>query len=266
MKRHLISPLLAGLLPLAALAQGPLPAPTGSPGPTMKSLDQIDAHVTQAGEKRIPISAIPIDISKAGSYYLTQNLVGPAPGITAKVSGVTIDLNGFTISGPGKGVAGAGSGIVGLDDTVVRNGRISDFGDDGVRLGGACVLENLDIVNIGGACINVGEQARVRNCRVGAGTQGIVVGLSSIIDSCTSIGNSGASPSSGILMGPYGTISNSISSYNTGDGISASSGDAVTNCVVANNTGGGNCGSNWLQGERVHFQVEQGNWNQSGNG
>ena len=235
MNTYQFSALLAALLlPVSALAQGPLPPP-GAPGPTMKTLDQIDAKL----EKRIPISSIPFDITKPGSYYLTQNLSGAAPGITAKVSGVTIDLNGFTITGPGKGLAGTGSGIVGLDDTVVRNGRISDFGDDGVRVGGACVVENLDIVNIGGACINAGEQARVRNCRVGAGAQGIVVGLSSIIDSCTSIGNTGASPSAGIAMASYGTISNSISSYNTGDGISVGSGDAVTHCVVANNNGGG---------------------------
>jgi hypothetical protein len=201
----------------------------------MKTLDQIDAKL----DKRIPISSIPFDITKPGSYYLTQNVSGAAPGIVAKVSGVTIDLNGFTITGPGKGLPGTGSGILGLNDTVVRNGRISDFGDDGVHLGGACVLENLDIVNIGGACITVGEQSRVEHCRVGSGNLGIAVGPSSLVDACTSIGNTGASPVGGILMGSYGTISNSISSYNVGDGISVGSGNAVTNCVVANNTGGG---------------------------
>ena len=40
-------------------------------------------------------------------------------------------------------------------------------------------------------------------------------------------------------MGSFGTVSNSISSYNAGDGISVANGDGVTNCVVANNTGGG---------------------------
>src|SRR6476469_3219972 len=149
---------------LTLLGQGPLPPP-GPPGPTMKTLDQIDAKL----EKRTPISSIPFDITKPGSYYLTQNLSGAAPGITAKVSGVTIDLNGFTITGPGKGSTGTGSGIVGLDDTVVRNGRISDFGDDGIHLGAAGVVENVDVVNIGGICISAGEQSRVERCRAGAG-------------------------------------------------------------------------------------------------
>jgi hypothetical protein len=201
----------------------------------MKTLDQLDSKL----EKRIPISSIPFDITKPGSYYLTQNVSGAAPGIVAKVSGVTIDLNGFTITGPGKSLPGTGSGITGLEDTIVRNGRISDFGDDGVQLGGACVLENLDIVNIGGACITTGEQSRVLHCRVGSGNLGIAVGPSSLVDACTSIGNTGPSPAAGIVVGSFGTISNSISSYNGGDGISVANGDAVTNCVVANNTGGG---------------------------
>ena len=235
MKQHLLFALLVGLQPLTAPAQGPLPPPPGAPGPTMKSLDQLDAKL----EKRIPISSIPFDITKPGSYYLTQNVSGAAPGIVAKVSGVTIDLNGFTITGPGKNLPGTGSGIVGLNDTVVRNGRISDFGDDGVHLGGAGVMENLDIVNIGGACITAGEQSRVLHCRVGSGNLGIAIGPSSLVDSCTSIGNTGANPAAGILLGSYGTVSNSISSYNVGDGISVANGDAVTNCVAANNTGGG---------------------------
>jgi hypothetical protein len=68
---------------------------------------------------------------------------------------------------------------------------------------------------------------------------GIAVGPSSIIDSCTSIGNTAASPAAGILLGPYGTISNSVSSYNAGDGISAGSNGSLTHCVAAHNTGNG---------------------------
>lgn len=236
MNTYQLSALLAGLLlPLSALAQGPLPPP-GAPGPTMKTLDQLDAHVTQAGEKRIPISALPFDIAKPGSYYLTQDVSG-APGINVTVSGVTINLNGFSITGVGKNSSVAGSGIVGLNDTVVRNGRVSDFAGDGIRLGAAAVVENVDVANVSGVCITVGEQSHIARCRVGAGNQGIVVGLASIIDSCLSTGNVGTNP--GIQMGPFGTISNSLASYNAGDGINAGSSSAITNCVVANNTGNG---------------------------
>jgi parallel beta-helix repeat protein len=116
---------------------------------------------------------------------------------------------------------------------------VSDFVGDGIHLGAAAIIEDVDVVNVGGACIIAGEQSRVQRSRVGAGGLGITVGPSSIIDSCTSIGNTAASPYAGILMGSYGTISNSISSYNAGDGISVANGDGVTNCLVANNTGAG---------------------------
>src|SRR5882762_6905299 len=73
-------------------AQGPL-APPGAPAPTMKTLDQIDAHINSAAaEKRIDVLTLPggsvfgnptlhiIDASLGGSYYLSG-------GITVSVSG-----------------------------------------------------------------------------------------------------------------------------------------------------------------------------------
>ena len=72
------------------LAQGSL-TPPGAPGPTMKSLAQI--------ESRTPISSAPYTITTSGSYYLTTNLtVATGDAITINADGVTLDLNGFTIS------------------------------------------------------------------------------------------------------------------------------------------------------------------------
>src|SRR5260370_25281380 len=84
-----------GLLIPAALmtthglfAQGNL-NPPGAPGPTFKTLSQI--------EPRTPISSLPFTITNSGSYYVTTNLFGTrnTDVITISSNHVALDLNGF---------------------------------------------------------------------------------------------------------------------------------------------------------------------------
>ncbi len=201
-------------LAVAPVAAGSL-TPPGAPGPTMRTLDEVEA--------RIPIRPVdlPIDISEPGSYYLTGNAtLGEGDGaIDILVSNVVIDLNGFTLRGPGldaPGGGGDGQGIHCLDaattSVIVRNGTVTDWPAIGIDLHGhESVVENINAVNCSfGINIRNGD---VRNCRASYNQY------------------AGISIKTGITNG-RGTISNCVVSHNVGDGIAAFS---ASNCFVVNN-------------------------------
>jgi parallel beta-helix repeat protein len=110
------------------LAQGSL-TPAGPPGPTFKTLGQIEAGL----ERRRPVSSLPYLISEPGSYYVTTNLVGMTTnhGIMISNNNVSLDLNGFTLSG----VTGSYVGIVAyaVTNIIVRNGTVRGWGFEGVN-------------------------------------------------------------------------------------------------------------------------------------
>lgn len=109
--------------------------PPGPPAPTMKTIDQ--------AQPRIPVSTLPgsaqslFVISAPGSYYLTGDITGVSGknGIEIASNNVTLDLNGFNLLGVSGSLSGITTDLVSeVRDVIVKNGNVSAWGQDGIRL------------------------------------------------------------------------------------------------------------------------------------
>lgn len=222
-------------------AQGTL-TPPGAPAQTMKSLSQIDAHITQIGDKRIAISAAGTVINTPGSYYLTANITAAAGGngIQVAADNVTIDLNGFAIIGQGTSGTPAGIAITETHSNLcVKNGTITGFNGDGIGGSGLVGIvsssrfEHLTVTGNQADGINIKDDSDVLDCVVTKNEfEGINVGDGCRIMNCVA---SGATTGDGIQGGHHVAVESCTLAGNASDGVSVDFGGLIHNCVVRAN-------------------------------
>jgi len=191
----------------AAFGQGSL-TPPGAPGPTMKSLDQIEA--------RTPISGLPYTISSSGSYYFTTNLtaISDNDGITIAASDVTLDLNGFTLHGAGVGLGEGIQVVYSVQNLVIRNGVVDAWEGNAVD---AYTAYN----------------SQFDFLRFGSSYGGLVTGSNCVVSRCIAGGNSNI----GIEVGASSVVKDCIANANNGDGIYGNGDNCVIEECMANANG-----------------------------
>ena len=137
--------------------------PSGSIGPTMKTLTEV--------EPRTPVQSLSDDatacyvIDQPGSYYLSSDINGVAgkSGIRISAAEVALDLNGFTLRGAANTLHGIDAG--GQYHVVIRNGVITGWRNWAISNTGAyCRIEDVIANANEGGGISAGSHAFLTRC------------------------------------------------------------------------------------------------------
>ena len=206
---------LIGLMVFCPLAVAGDLQPPAAPGPTMKTLDEVEPRIP------IPASSTPAGtffINQSGSYYLEGNRLCSGDGIVVGVNDVTIDLMGYSLIGDNSVGHGINTGT--RSNVEIRNGTIRDFASYGV---------------IGSSTYSYNRAVRVIDIRsISNGGSGIYIGAQGgLVKNCTVIKCGGI----GIYSSLYSVITGNTSVDNGIHGIYASS------CTITDNVVSGNCGT-----------------------
>jgi hypothetical protein len=204
----------------------------------MKSLNDIDAHVSAAGEKRIPLSGVTV-ISQPGSFYLTKNINAPAgtSGLQIAASDVTIDLNGFSIIGQGTSGTPAGIAVQGTRSNIcVKNGTITGFHGRGISGDiSNSRFEKLIINGNHGYGLNLTDNNEVSDCVI---TNNSLVGIN-MGSGCRVVQSIVSANGGGIFGLDQTTVESCTFAANGGEGVFVNFGGVVRNCTVRGNGGVG---------------------------
>jgi len=224
---------LAALLAFSLFAVGGSLEPSAPPGPTMKTLDEV--------EPRVPIHAsdLPLTITEPNSYYLVEDISFMDTlnhAITIECNDVTIDLAGFTLKGPGSGNR-SGIYMSGRSNVEIRNGTIRDFGLPAIYESSSTNSSSHRVVNIralsnGFGIYLYGYGHLIKDCTAAEnGHRGIHTG-----SGCTLIGNTAYNNEDcGIRTGHGCTVSSNTACYNQYCGIYTGPGCTVTGNTVRYN-------------------------------
>jgi hypothetical protein len=235
MRSLFIAAIMSSSIAHVAIA-GPLSPPLGPVTSTHKTLTEVEPR-TAINAVNTPQSPFALfEITRPGSYYLTQNIDVPAGNIWAiriTVPGVTVDLNGFTIDQAANLPGDIGGGIsAGAAGITIRNGTIVNTFYSGISAGvfptGApgLTVENIRVLNANGPGVPVGGV-------LGSGTAGIFLGRGGTARNCY-VNNAAI----GIAAGYNATITGCVVEFARQYGINIEGGAQVSDCVVVGTAGG----------------------------
>lgn len=229
---------------------GPLTPPSGTPGSTMKTLDQVEPRKPLTYENAPGDATSFFKITAGGSYYLTGNLVvtGDINGILINAPDVTIDLNGYTIVRGGsdastKALIRAGGSS--FSNVTIKNGTIKNSASFGIDLYANSRIENVTVVNPGSHGLFLGARSIVTGCIIdNPGADGVNVSSDSIVTDTivTSAAQHGISTSTNSEVRNCKVHSSSQNGYNVAFGTLVQDSTA-TNCTAFGITGQANTGA-----------------------